>query len=102
MQGLPQYSRNYALTYTREAFYNKTQIIGESCHSFFPSRLQWYNQNNLKRSIDNEFIKISTHVYVKNQNYNTKIYSILNSAKSLKMKYQHIHIDKNKIIEHPN
>ena len=69
---------------------------------FFPNRLRCYNENNLKRSTDYEFIKISTHVYVNNQNYNTKMYSILNSTRSLKMKYQRVHINKNKILEHPN
>ena len=95
---MPQYSRNYALAYTGETFYNKTQIIGESYYSFFSIQLRWYNQNNLKRSINNDFIKISTHVYVNNQNYNTEMYSILYSTRSLEMKYQLVHI----VIEHPN
>ena len=70
---------------------------------FFSNRLRWYNQNNLKRSINNEFIKkISTHVYVNNQNYDTKMYSILNRTEALKMKYQRAYIDKDKILEYPN
>ena len=56
----------------------------------------------LINSVNNKVIKISFHVYVNNQNYNTNIYLILNSTRSLKMKYQRVHIDKNKIIEHPN
>ena len=30
------------------------------------SLIPWYNQNNLKRSINNAFITISTHVYLNN------------------------------------
>ena len=56
----------------------------------------------LINSINNKVIKISFHVYVNNQNYKTNIHLILNSTRSLKMKYQRVHIDKNKIIEHPN
>ena len=29
--------------------------------------IRWYNRHNLKRSINNMFITISTHVYANNQ-----------------------------------
>ena len=53
--------------------------------------IRWYNQNNLKRSINNIFI--TTHVYV-------NVYSISNNTKSLKTRRHRVLTDKNENIEH--
>ena len=47
------------------------------------------------------FVTASTHVYVNNQNRNIKVYLILNSTRSLKTRWHHVHTDKNKNIDHP-
>ena len=48
--------------------------------------MRWFNQNNLKTSINVTFVPISPRAHVNNLNYNTKAYSILNSTRSLKMR----------------
>ena len=64
--------------------------------------IRWYNQNNLKRSINNVFVTISTHVYINSQNSNTTVYSILNSTRRLKTRWHPVLTDKNKNKEQPN
>ena len=47
-------------------------------------------------SINNTFINVN------NQNLNTKVYSILNSTRSLNPRWHRVHTDKNKNTEHSN
>ena len=43
-------------------------ITGKTYHKILFTRSVWYDENNLKRSINYTFITVSTHVYVNNQN----------------------------------
>ena len=56
--------------------------------------IRCYNENKLKRSINNTFRTISTHVYVNNQNLKTNAHSFLNSTRRLKTRWYRAYTDK--------